>query len=223
MLGLMVLAVAATTTGVALASNTAPNQDNTFGRANTMITFSAYDQPGIDAARAAFGTIEVITHQSIAIRGTSDTYDLRGEVANGVYSAPLLRLDRGRLPHGTNEIAITADLASRLGLHFGGPMTVDGRTRRIVGIVENPLQLNDAFALVAPGQVTQPDQVTLLANTTNQQMSRFRPSADVVGIGQQSLASKDKVAVAVLALETIGLLFVGLVAAAGFMVMAQRR
>ncbi len=44
-----------------------------------------------------------------------------------------------------------------------------------------------------------------------------------MGIGTRSIPNKTATAMVVLALETIGLLFVGLVAAAGFAVMAQRR
>ena len=222
-LGLMLLAVAATTTGVALAANAAPSHEIDFGRANTMLSFAGFNQQDLDAARAAFGPIEVITHQTITIPGSVDTYDLRAQAAHGRFSAPLLRLDRGRLPAGATEVALTNELATRLDLRLGGSMTINGQTRRIVGIVENPLDLTDGFALVAPGQIAQPREVTVLTNSTQHEVDRFRPPADMPGLGQQSVLDKNKAAVAVLAFETIGLLFVGLVAAAGFTVMAQRR
>ncbi|HEX4491905.1 MAG TPA: FtsX-like permease family protein [Acidimicrobiia bacterium] len=222
-LGLMVLAVAATVTGVAVAASAAPSRESTFGRANTMLSFSRLDQQAIDAARVNFGTIEVVSSQTITIPGSVDTYPLRAQRADGVYSAPLLRLDRGRMPRGAGEIALTQTLASRLGVHLGGTMTVNDQARRVVGIVENPLDLGDHFALVAPGQIASPSDVTVFTDASQRQMSAFRPPADLTGIGQESTLSKDNAAVAVLALEIIGMLFVGLVAAAGFAVMAQRR
>jgi putative ABC transport system permease protein len=85
------------------------------------------------------------------------------------------------------------------------------------------LDLSDEFALVAPGQANPPAQVTILFDASGQRVDAFRPTASVVGIGTRSTASKNAVAAVVLAMETIGLLFVGLVAAAGFAVMAQRR
>ena len=82
---------------------------------------------------------------------------------------------------------------------------------------------SDEFALVAPGQADPPTQVTILFDASGSQIDAFRPTGGTTSIGTRSTASKTAVAVVVLALETIGLLFVGLVAAAGFAVMAQRR
>jgi putative ABC transport system permease protein len=95
--------------------------------------------------------------------------------------------------------------------------------RRVVGLVENPLNLSDEFALVAPGQADPPAQVTILFDASGKQVDAFRPTGSTTSIGTRSTLNKTEGAVVVLALETIGLLFVGLVAAAGFAVMAQRR
>jgi putative ABC transport system permease protein len=118
---------------------------------------------------------------------------------------------------------MTADAAATFGVHVGDPFEANGVSRRVVGLVENPLDLSDEFALVAPGQANPPAQVTILFDASSQRVDAFRPTGNAVGIGTRSTASKNAVAAAVLAMETIGLLFVGLVAAAGFAVMAQRR
>ena len=65
--------------------------------------------------------------------------------------------------------------------------------------------------------------MTILFDATNAQVDAFRPTGSATSIGARGSVSKTAAAVVVLALETIGLLFVGLVAAAGFAVMAQRR
>ena len=67
---LMVFAVAATTVGVALAYNAGLPLDPTMGTATASITFAGADRADVAAARRAFGTVEEIDHQSIAIPGT---------------------------------------------------------------------------------------------------------------------------------------------------------
>ncbi len=140
-----------------------------------------------------------------------------------MYGHPTLRLVAGRFPTGPGEIAMTGDAAATFNVHIGDPFVANGVTRHVVGLVENPLDLNDEFALVAPGQADPPAQVTILFDATGKQVDAFRPTGISVGIGTRSTLNKTATAMVVLALETIGLLFVGLVAAAGFAVMAQRR
>ena len=43
----------------------------------------------------------------------------------------------------------------------------------MIGIVENPQNLLDTFALVAPGQVTRPTQVTVLFDATPLSFATF--------------------------------------------------
>ena len=96
--------------------------------------------------------------------------------------------------------------------------------RRLVGLVENPLDLHDEFALVAPGQANPPDTRVDRASTPRERFESFRRrAAPRCAIGSSVVSARARAAAAVLALATIGLLFVGLVAVAGFTVMAQRR
>ena len=88
-------------------------------------------------------------------------------------------------------------------------------------MVENPLNLNDAFALVAPGQIAAPDHVDVLLRATDEQFAA-RPRLADVSVQLRS-DGDDGSSAAVLVLATIGLVFVGLLAVAGFTVMAQRR
>ncbi|MGO9875283.1 MAG: FtsX-like permease family protein [Acidimicrobiia bacterium] len=220
---LMVFAVAATTVGVTLAYNAGLPNDPTMGTATASMTFIGPDRVDVAAARHAFGTVEEVDHQSIAIPGSLNTVDLRAEDPHGKYGSSTLRLVAGRFPTGPDDIAMTADAAAAFNVHIGDTFVANDVTRHVVGLVENPLDLSDEFALVAPGQANPPAQVTILFDASGQRVDAFRPTASVAGIGTRSSASKNAVAAAVLALETIGLLFVGLVAAASFAVMAQRR
>jgi putative ABC transport system permease protein len=222
-LALMVFAVAATTVGVGLAYNAGLPLDPAMGTATASMTFIGPDRADVEAARQAFGTIAEIDHQSIAIPGSLNAVDLRAEDPNGKYEHPTLRLVTGRFPTGTDDIAMTGDAASTFNVHIGDSFVANGVTRHVVGLVENPLDLSDEFALVAPGQANPPAQVTILFDASGKQLDAFRPTGNTAGIGNRSTSNKTTTAVVVLALETIGLLFVGLVAAAGFAVMAQRR
>jgi putative ABC transport system permease protein len=220
---LMVFAVAATTVGVALVYNAGLPLDPAMGTATGSMTFVGADRADVAAAQRAFGAIEEIDHQSIAIPGTRNSVDLRAEATNGVYGHPTLRIVTGRFPTGSDEIAMTSDAAATFNVHIGDSFVANGVTRHVVGVVENPLDLGDEFALVAPGQANPPAQVTILFDASGRQVDAFRPTGNTVGIGTRSTLNKTATAMVVLALETIGLLFVGLVAAAGFAVMAQRR
>jgi putative ABC transport system permease protein len=220
---LMVFAVAATTVGVALVYNAGIPLDPQMGSATNSMTFVGADRADVTAAQHAFGAIEEIDHQSIAIPGTLSTIDLRAEDPNGTYGHPTLRLVSGRFPTGAGDIAMTRDAAAVFNVHIGDQFVANAATRHVVGIVENPLDLNDEFALVAPGGANPPDQVTILFDAPARVADAFNPTGNMVGNGTRSTLNKTTTAVVVLALETIGLLFVGLVAAAGFTVMAQRR
>jgi putative ABC transport system permease protein len=222
-LALIVFAVAATTVGVALAYNAGQRLDPTMGTATAEMTFTGSDRADVAAAQRAFGTLEEIDHQSIAIPGSFRVVDLRAEDPNGTYAHPTLRLVAGRFPTGAGDIALTRDAAAAFNVHIGDSFVANGVARRVVGFVENPVSLSDEFALVAPGRANPPSQVTILFDASGSQVDAFRPTGGTTSVGTRSTVSKTAAAVVVLALETIGLLFVGLVAAAGFAVMAQRR
>jgi putative ABC transport system permease protein len=107
-LALIAFSVAATTVGVGLAYNAGQALDPAMGSATSLITFSGSDRTDVVAAQRAFGTIEEIDHQSIAIPGSLNTLDLRAEDPNGKYGHPMLRLAAGRFPTGPGDIAMTS-------------------------------------------------------------------------------------------------------------------
>ncbi len=225
---LLTLAIAATTVGLGVASNASNlKADPTFGTANSIITLPGSDQGlagDIAAIRHRFGTVEVVAHQPVPIPGSVSTVDLRDESPRGPFGHVTLRLDSGRYPTGPGEVAVTSTVAKDFGLHVGGVWRAGGRTLRIVGLVENPLDLLDQFGLVAPGQLNPPANVSILLDTDQQSLDSFRlPSGSDLTTGRRSAAPRVQVETFVLVLCTLGLLFVGLLAVAGFTVMAQRR
>src|SRR5262249_59926064 len=77
-------------------------------------------------------------------------------------------------PAGAGQVAVTSGVASLFDLHIGDTWHLGGRARRVTGLVENPANLRDQFALVAPGQVTAPAQVTVLFDARRRATARCR-------------------------------------------------
>jgi putative ABC transport system permease protein len=223
-LTLVTVAVAATILGAAVATNTPPPANAGFGTADHLVTL-----PGADRSLAAdlatigqaFGTIEVIESRSIDT-GLVQGAQLRAQDPRGAYGRPMLALVSGRYPTGPGEVAMTGQLAATLGLGVGDRWQEAARAFRVVGLVENPQNLLDNFALVPPGQLDSPSQVTVLFDATAARAAAFdMPAGATVVVPQHSIGIPP--AVVVFAIAIVGLVFVGLVAVAGFTVLAQRR
>ena len=227
-LAMLTVAVAGTIVGLGTATNAATlKADPTFGTANTIITLPGTDpqlSADVEAIRAKVGAIDVVAHQQVAVPGSLSTVDLRDQAPGGTFDHVTLRLDSGQYPTSPGEVAVTSGTAKLFGLSVGSSWTANGQTRRVVGIVENPLDLLDQFALVAPGQAIPATTVSILTTWLPDPDNRIQlPSGTGMAIaarGESSTAAADAL---VLALGTLGLLFVGLMAVAGFTVMAQRR
>jgi len=228
-LALLTVAVAAMTAFVAVGYNVAPPREARFGTADYLIRLEGSDPQKLDAdvaaAREWFGTIDVIAHRAAAIPGSVDTVDFRAQDPHGRYGAPMLRLLGGRYPTGPEDVAVTNDVATTFKLHIGDRFNRDGHERTVVGLVENPTDLLDEFALVSPGQAGRPDSVMILLDASSARFDAFRLSdgrrpsmIDTRQLDEQAFG-----AVTSLVLATVGLLLVCLVAAAGFAVVAQRR
>jgi putative ABC transport system permease protein len=226
---LLTVAVATTTVGLGLVVNVQSSDQANAGTASLRVDIQSPGQLAAiaTAAQHRFGSVELLADSPIPIPGSTATIDLRAQQPHGHFSAPMLGLASGRYPVGGDEVAVTRAVLSTLQLRVGQTWTVLGHSRRIVGIVENPQDLSQTFALVAPGQIAHPDSVSILANASGSAAEQFRsPSGHVVGImttGASDSQRKSAQALAVLLLATIGLTFIGLLSVAGFTVMAQRR
>ena len=228
---LLVVAVAGTTVGLGLVVNVQGSDRALFGTADARIDVSTPGRAGVARdvadARRQFGTVEAIVHEAVPVAGSIAPVDLRGENPHGVFSATMLRVVTGRFPNRTDEAAVSAPVSTTLGLTVGSTWTVDGRDLRIVGTVENPANLQDAFGLAPLGAITAPSGVTLLFNASPDAIMHYHPPVGAVqqisSSGATSAQQQRNQALAVLLLATIGLTFIGLLAVAGFTVMAQRR
>jgi putative ABC transport system permease protein len=223
-LALLTVAVAATIAGAAIATNVPSSPRAAFGTASYLVTLPGGDPrlaADIAAIKQHFGTVDVIENQAIAT-GSAGPVELRAQDPGGRYGQPMLSLRAGRYPAGPDEVALTSQVASLFNLRIGDRWRDGGPARLVTGLVENPQNLLDEFALVGPGQVSAPTQVTVLFDATRASATAFRFPDGVTAAAPPSSAGTSA-AVTVLALATLGLLFSGLLAVAGFTVMAQRR
>ncbi len=161
--------------------------------------------------------------------GGVDKVEFRAQDPHGPYGGARLALRRGSYPTGPGQVAVTDGVATILGLELGKTLALDGRRRTVVGIVENPRDLSDEFALVSPSSAGAPDQVTVLVDADAGSVDAFldKPHAEagesafVGSDARESNRSAD--ALAMFSVATVFLLLATLVAAAGFAVIAQRR
>jgi len=238
-LGMLAVAVAATVWGVGVATNTPPPATATYGTANAVISLPG-GSPHLAAEVAAitqkYGPADVIENQALST-ATTQSVQLRAQDPHGQFGRPLLALDQGRYPTGPGQVALTSQVASLYNVRVGDSWHQGHNTWRVTGIVENPTDLNDAFALVAPGQVTAPTQVTILLNAPP---GAGQPQAGQPGApptvfrglpadASAALASQTgntgsiSPATIVLVISVLGLVLIGLLSVAGFTVLAQRR
>jgi putative ABC transport system permease protein len=225
-LGLIVVAVAAIVVGSAVARDTPPSPRAGFGTATDAATFQAPDPhlaSQIAALRHRFGTIDVIENQTVPIPGSIDTYDLRAQNPHGRYGQPMLSLVSGHYPDGPGQVAVTSGVATALHLSIGSTLRPAGTPRRVVGIVQNPQSLLDEFALVVPGQVTAPTQVTVLFDAPGVRASTIGPNVQTPASATANSSNPINPTTIVLALATVGMLLIALVSVGGFTVLAQRR
>jgi putative ABC transport system permease protein len=223
-LTLITVAVAATIFGAALGTNTPLPADAGFGSAQHLVNLPGSDPhlaADIAAIRAHFGTIDVIENRTFAT-GLAQGAQVRAQNPDGAYGRPMLAVVRGRYPHGPDEVAMSSPLASAFNLRIGDTWHADGRALRVVGLVENPQNLLDEFALVAPGQLRTPDQVSVLFDATPLSIATFNLPPGSALLTPQPPSGLTPAFIA-LAFAVVGLFFIGLVAVAGFTVLAQRR
>ncbi len=224
---LVTVAVAAVVVGAAVATNTPPPANAGYGTAQDLATFTNSGKYAADPHTVAtqigalehrFGTVQVIENETFHIPGSTQTYQLRSQDPNGPYGGPMLQLRSGHYPIGPGQTALTPGLASDLHLSVGDVWS-DGDTR-VVGIVQNPQSLLDQFALVVPGQVTNPTSVDVLFNAPGVDPARIGSNVSTPGSAGTNTINPETI---VLALATVGMLLIALVSIGGFTVLAQRR
>ena len=230
---LLTIAVAAAIGSITLVYNTSPAFDGEFGSASGLLKFDGSDPQALAAALASveesFGTTDVIGHRKVPVPGGVETVDFRSQDPAGSYGGDLLALRRGSYPAGPGQVALTEGVAELLNVELGAMLDLDGRRRTVVGIVENPLDLSDEFALLARSSAVAPQNVTVLVDASEQELHAFAESLEMENdrSGLRGLGIRGEIeaadSFALFSVASVFLLLASLVAAAGFAVVAQRR
>ena len=210
--------------GSAVATNNPPPKNSGFGTAQDSVSFTTYDAHTasvIASLEHRFGRVELIENETQSIPGSINTYQLRAQDPHGPFSGPMLSLVSGHFPSGADQVAVTSGVASAFHLRVGATWRVGGVERQVVGIVENPQSLLDEFALVAPGQVTNPTGVTALFDAPGVSLSSIGNNVQTpASVAQSNPLNPETISLAALVL---GMLLIALVSVGGFTVLAQRR
>jgi putative ABC transport system permease protein len=227
---LLTVAVAAAIASVTIAYNSGPANDAEFGSASQILELDGADPRKLEAALAAaeerFGEIDVIARRSLPVPGSVETVEFRAQDPRGAYGSAMLALRRGSYPVGPSQVAVTDGVATLLGLEIGQTLALDGHRRTVVGIVENPRDLSDEFALVSPSAAGTSDTVSVLVDASSASVEAFFQAQ---GDRSALMGSKDRgndlpaPELAMFSVATVFLLLASLIAAAGFAVIAQRR
>jgi putative ABC transport system permease protein len=223
-LALITVAVAVTIVGSAVAANTPPPANSGFGTAGDMATFTGTG-PQLAAQMASlqhrFGRVDVIENQTQQVPGSVGTYQLRAQNPRGPFGGPMLSLISGHYPTAADQVAITPGVASDFNVKTGEIWRAGGLAREVAGIVENPQNLLDEFALVLPGQVTSPDQVTVLFDAPGVNPGSIgRGVSTPASVANNNPVNPETLSLAVV---TLGMILIALMAVGGFTVLAQRR
>ena len=228
-LGLLTLAVATAVFSASSAYNLTPVPGNAeFGTVNHYLRFNADTPEGlaqdIAFAETQYGLIDVIGHWLVPVPGTVEKIEFRAQDPQGAYSGPMLALLDGRYPTRADEVAVTDDVAATFGLDIGDSFDPDGILRMVVGMVENPSDLNAEFVLVSPLHDELPDEVTILVDSTDEEVIPFRAPSGVSTTRARRPGNEDVVAaVGIFGATAVTMLLIALVATTSFIVVAQRR
>jgi putative ABC transport system permease protein len=226
-LALITVAVGATVVASTVATDTPAPVAGVLGTAQDAASISgspASVNAQIKSLENRWGRVDVIENESVQIPGTLDTFELRAQDPHGPYGGPLLSLVSGAYPATASQIAVTSGVATDYNLRIGSSWTVNGVTRKVTGIVQNPESLLDEFALVIPGQVTNPDNVTVLFDAPGMSAKSLSTSTMNVTTAQ-TVANTNEInpETISIAAAVLGMLLIALVGIGGFTVLAQRR
>ena len=228
---LLTASVAAAVGFMCAAYNVAPAAGNAqFGDATHFFRFENDDavalQAKLDAGAEWFGSIDAIGHRAVPVPGTEEVVDYRSQDPEGPFGGPMLSLRSGRYPTSDTEVAVTPSIAELVGTEIGSTIDLDGVERTVVGIVENPNDLGDDFVQLPVSELTESESVAMLVNADDERVESFRPpgaNGRTVLSGRSDVREDVMAAVLVLAVTTLALFLVSLIAAASFTVIAQRR
>jgi putative ABC transport system permease protein len=227
-LALITVAVGATVVASTVATDSQGQIAGVFGTAQDGALLSgppATINAGIRKIESVYGSVDVIENQSVRIPGSVSTFDLRAQDPHGPFGGPMLSLVGGQYPATANQIAVTSGVAAGFKLSIGSHWTVAAKTWKVTGIVQDPQNLAGQFALVIPGQVIAPNQVTVLFDAPGATAGSIGSRTGLTVYTAHTVANTNEINPETISITAtvLGMLLIALVGTGGFTVLAQRR
>ena len=242
-LGLIAVALAVASFGAALTANTTAPPTRT-GTATHVLLIRASERADPHASERSLdellavvdntvGRMDVVAlRPDLVLKGTTQRYDLSDASTGGQFGQSMLTVVEGRMPAALGEVAITELLGRRANLELGDVWEIDvpgrgARSVRVSGIVEDPLDLNHALAVVPRGSVPSPTLALAITRTRDAAVDLLPDLISPATMEITSIAAvnahRNTEVLYIVLLSTIGMFEVGLLCSAGFAVMARRR
>ncbi len=191
-----------------------------FGNASHQLVVFGADNALLerDASSVAFVEAQV----DVSIDGLGDTVLVVRDPGSSDVGLPSFERVEGRFPTELGEVAVARSAVS---IAVGQSLETNLGTFRVVGIVEDPTDLDRDFLAAAPGTFEEPDVTRLFL--TEDPVAVFgagvldNEDIELVPLGQPTAELFDPFVVALFSL--IGIVQLCLVSAAGFVVIGHRR
>jgi|GEM_PF-5209783 len=204
--------------GLALYNLSAPDEAITSGA-----QFSLDGAPEeVEEFLRQLGAHGAVQRASVGVAGTSQLVQLRAVDLRNPVLDPLVDLRAGVLPVGPGETAMTTGLSAKLGAPVGSTIRLDDFDLAVVGIVENPTDLNDQFLLVDDGSPPRARFSTTYLTKTS--IDAIDDGEFPGGVSVNETTPPRAVATVMANVgSALTLMLVGLLATASFGVVARRR
>lgn len=226
-LSLITTAVAAGVFAALAGFNLTTPVDRTYGNGTMRFEMTSSEDATLAALRDHFGGVGVIADKPVPMPGSIERLNLRWQDPDDGLVSPMLALLDGDWPQAADEIALTDDTAELLNAGVGDRVEVDGHRRSMVGLVENPTDLNDEFALVPAdaGSLLDATMVVAIVDTAADRGWAFQGCQAGCGyrLAWDEPANRGIIVLAVYAVVAVAMVEVALLAAAGFAVISRRR
>lgn len=222
-LGMIAVAVAAGVFAALAAFNLATPSDRTYGSGTVRFEITGNTGDTLTAIRRHFGEAGVIASTSVPVEGSTKRLEVRSQDSSDLV-APMLALVHGNLPHADDEVALTDGAADLLDVGLGEQVELDGSDRTVVGMVENPADLDNEFALV-DGPTLSTRSSIVIVDASEEAAHSFRGCQEPCSFRFRWEEPNDRgfVVLAAYAVMTVAMIEVALLAAAGFAVIGRRR
>jgi putative ABC transport system permease protein len=171
----------------------------------------------LDAGGYRYGSIDSTT---VLVNGTTERVAARSIDPTNPVTAPLVDLVSGRFPERSDEVALTSGAV--VGAAPGDGIVLNGVATTVVGIIENPTDLHDGFVL-APSVAVFGSEIDTRFLIDADQETVDLAAAGTVFTSATGAIPRTALAMAVNVLSAFAMLEVGLLASAGFGVIARRQ